>query len=177
MHLSTAHTHWKQIIQPSDWVVDATCGAGLDSLILSQLAGRLTCIDIQPKAIARTRRRLADTSCNVEFYCQSHAQFPPHLASIRLFVYNLGFLPSGDRTIHTRMESTLTSCQNALPLLAPGGALSLMCYPGHPEGAREQAALLTWASQLSPDEWAITHLQFHSPTLLLIKKNRLGSAL
>jgi hypothetical protein len=54
--------------------------------------------------------------------------------------------------------------------LLPGGALSITCYPGHEEGAREEQALLSWVQTL---DWKIFYYVWRpkSPTLLWLKKH------
>lgn len=128
-------------MQPKDTVIDATCGNGKDTEVLAALVpeGHVWSMDIQKNALERARQRIS--AKNVTFLCQSHADFPL-VSSPKLIVYNLGYLPGGDKTITTMAETTLASVQKALDLVCPGGAVSIMCYPGHPEGAREQKILL-----------------------------------
>ena len=74
---------------------------------------------------------------------------------IRLVVYNLGYLPKGNKKLTTLTDSTLQSLENALALIQPGGVVSITCYPGHEEGAKEEAALLQKVAQLSPSSWNV----------------------
>ena len=168
-HLDLAHTYWKQLLSPGDLVVDATCGNGYDSLILAQLilqndTGYLYGMDTQDSAIAATRARLTKhlpeaLLKRVGFACQSHEQFPMEIspASVQLIVYNLGYLPGGDKTRTTRVESTLTSLNQAITLIQPGGCISITAYPGHPEGKQEKQAVLTFVAQLDPQRWSCCH--------------------
>ena len=61
-HLKVAQTMWREVLQPGDLAIDATCGNGHDALVIAKLclmenAGQLHCIDIQPEAIESAKRR------------------------------------------------------------------------------------------------------------------------
>ncbi|MBS0620151.1 MAG: class I SAM-dependent methyltransferase [Verrucomicrobia bacterium] len=179
--IDLAHQYWKRLLKPGDWAIDATCGNGKDTLVLAQTlqGGGLIGIDLQEIALSHTRKRLENSPINTEvhLFCQSHESFPP-LASnhpIRLIVYNLGYLPGGDKSITTLTDSTLTSLESALKILMPGGCISLLCYPGHREGALETEAIYLRVSQLDSRKWnCCLHrnlLYRESPTLLLLQKS------
>ncbi len=182
-HLTLAKKLWQQFLRPGDGVIDATCGNGHDTLFLASLPlSFLYALDIQDKAIEQTRRRLeqilsAQERAKVTLLCMSHedlCKIPDRAHSPRLIVYNLGYLPGGDKTLTTRTESTLRSVASALTLAAPGGALSITCYPGHPEGKKEKQTLLEFCSHLDSSQWTFSHHQWegrdHSPSLLWIER-------
>lgn len=177
-HLDLAHHYWERFLRPGDWAIDATCGNGHDTLKLAQTKeiGGVIGIDIQPEALQSTQTLLGERS-NVHLYCQSHADFPPlaSLRPIRLIVYNLGYLPGGNKQMTTLTPTTLESVRKALQLVVPGGAVSIVCYPGHPEGLVEEKALLGEISGLSPQDWNVCYHTFPnrvlSPSLLFIQKN------
>lgn len=177
-HIAAAHAFWRHLVAPSDTVIDATCGNGHDTLLLAELVpnGQVIAFDIQPAAIEKTRERLASAglSDRVNLRLSSHKTFPdciPH--SIKLIVYNLGYLPGGDKTLTTLVETTLLSIQNALPLLQRGGALSITLYPGHSEGQNEEKAILELIQSLDKTKWEIEHLKPNtlptSPSVLFIR--------
>ncbi len=182
--IDLAHNLWKEILKPSDLVIDATCGNGKDSLFLAQillpLKGSLYCIDIQEKALENTKalleRELLQFLPHVQFYKQSHETLPPAPSSllVKLIVFNLGYLPTGDKSITTQVDSTLLSLSNALTILSPGGLISITCYPGHLEGKNEQEALLKTLKKLDPLLWCFTTFfwsnRHSSPSLFLVQK-------
>lgn len=186
-HLDLAHNYWKQLVSPGDTVVDATCGNGYDALLLAQLAlkeplGSVWLLDIQSTALENSRQLLekslsVEALKRVEFVVGSHANFPSSLArdSVKLVVYNLGYLPGGDKSLTTCVETTLASVKEASLLIQEGGALSITCYPGHPEGAREEQALLEMVSQWDPRIWSVCHHRWcnrsKSPSLLLLQRS------
>lgn len=63
-------------------------------------------------------------------------------------MFNLGYLPGGDKGLVTRPESTLPSLGEALEALAPGGILSVHAYGGHPGGLEEMEAVDDWFSTM-----------------------------
>lgn len=179
-HLDLSKQYWKTLLQPNDTVIDATCGNGHDTLFLSQLIpqGKIIAIDVQLEAIEKTKdllaKNLKDTN-QISFYHQSHATFPSEITekSVKLIVYNLGYLPGSDKKTKTIGKETIESIRNALKLIAPGGAICLTCYPGHPEGKEEEALLIDYTSQLNPMEWSVSWHRWvnrnAAPSLLLIQ--------
>jgi hypothetical protein len=184
-HLDLAHAYWSQIVQKGDLAIDATCGNGHDTLKLCQLVlsidkGKVYAFDIQSQAIESTRHFLAthlatELKSRVDIRQCCHSAFPNNILpkSIKLIVYNLGYLPGGNKAQTTRTETTLASLHQAQELLQPGGVISITCYPGHIEGAKEQAAILDYASCLSPKEWSCCHHVWlnrqQAPSLLMIQ--------
>jgi hypothetical protein len=65
-------------------------------------------------------------------------------------MFNLGYLPGGDKHLITQTESTLVALQSAGKLLAKDGLLTIMAYPGHPGGDDEALKVAQWCSQLAP---------------------------
>jgi hypothetical protein len=174
-HLECAHILWKQVVQPGDTLVDATCGNGHDTFFLSKLQpARLYAIDIQSTALEATRKRLELSEVHLIQGCHSH--FPKEIApeTVKLIVYNLGYLPGGNKSITTCSNTSLESIQKALSLILPGGLISITCYPGHEEGAKEEELLLKFAAELDKELWCVTHQRWinrrKAPSLLLLQK-------
>jgi SAM-dependent methyltransferase len=179
-HLKLAHQFWESLILPGDLAVDATCGNGHDTLFLAKLPiAKLYALDLQAAAIAATRQRLveglsASQLAKVQLIHGSHTHFPEEIHNVKLIVYNLGYLPGGDKSLTTRTETTLASLQLALERLKTGGAISLTCYPGHDEGAREEEALLAFVRSLDKKLWSCSYHQWinrkQAPSLLFLQK-------
>ena len=178
-HLELTKSYWQKHLEPPDIAIDATCGNGYDTLFLAQLPIRAVWgIDIQPKAIEHTRKILEahGVAHHVVLHCGSHenfawvkTSFPP-----QLIVYNLGYLPTGDKNLTTQTKTTLASLQAALPILGDRGAISITCYPGHTEGEKEEQAILSWAKSLTSTQWHVCHHRWinrdRSPTVFWIQK-------
>jgi hypothetical protein len=184
-HLEIAHRYWKDIIQLGDSIIDATCGNGQDTLILaknalSENSGALFAFDIQEKAIANTQQLLKQNlseACykRIQFFQSCHSQFPDEIPpTIKLVVYNLGYLPGGNKSLTTQVETTLKSIMAAQNLILKNGAISITCYPGHTEGKLEEAAILNYLSSLNPKDWRCCYHQWinrkDAPTLVLLTK-------
>ena len=181
-HTHLAHLIWKDFLRPGMTVIDATSGSGHDTLFLAKCvltpnSGWVHAFDIQSEALQKTRQNLelnlAQTlKPRITLHETSHETFPQNLTP-SLIVYNLGYLPGGDHSKTTLAETTLTSCINALTILAPKGLLSITTYPGHPEGHKEKSLLFDWLATLT------THPIFHhtplnrpnQPSLITIRKN------
>lgn len=187
-HLDLAHSYWEKFVQTGDHVIDATCGNGQDTLFLAKLclnesSGELYAIDILPKAVELTKKNLENSLTSsllsrIHYIPGCHSTFPEEILpeSVKLVVYNLGYLPGGgDKTKTTKVETTLQSLQHALELVQKGGMISLTLYPGHPEGEREESHILTFIKNLDPLKWNCCHHQWlnrhKSPSLLLLQKN------
>lgn len=185
-HLKLARHYWQECLQPGTCAVDATCGNGHDTLTLCQLVLKennthVYAYDIQHQAILATRQRLEEhlTAAELERViliegCHSRFEEISKELPVGLIVYNLGYLPGGDKSRTTLTKTTMESIENACNLIAPGGLISITCYPGHPEGALEEEMLLPFAEKLSSAEWCCTyHRRINrerSPGLLSLQK-------
>ncbi|MCB1071735.1 MAG: class I SAM-dependent methyltransferase [Chlamydiia bacterium] len=174
MFLTFAHEEWKKHLRPGDRAIDATCGNGHDTLVLSKLnLSHLYVFDIQEKALQATQNRLGPQK-NISYHLGCHSLLSGVEAPIHLIVYNLGYLPGGDKSLTTQTSTTLKSLEKGLNLLSPEGLISITLYPGHPEGKREEEALLAHTSTFSPKNFQVSHHQVlnrsKAPSLLLIKK-------
>ncbi len=178
-HLLLAHSYWNDFLQEDDLVIDATCGNGHDTLFLAKkvLKGQVFAFDIQQTALQNARALIKSHQMEerVAFFHASHENlFLVPSKNIRLIVYNLGYLPGGDKKITTLALSTHRSVFQALALIEhTQGAVSLMCYPGHEEGKKEQNLLLQELTSLNPHLWQVSYHQWinrpHSPSLFWIK--------
>lgn len=188
-HIDLAHSLWKNIVKPGDIAIDATCGNGNDTLILANLCldnsvGTLYAIDIQEDAIRNTQKLLSEHLPKqklerVKFSNECHSTFPKELVaqSVKIVVYNLGYLPKGNKGVTTLIATTMASIKAAMTLLQDGGIISITCYPGHSEGKEEEEALLNFTATFNPKEWSCTHHRWvnrlDSPSLLLLQKTSL----
>lgn len=137
-------------------VVDATCGNGHDTEMLARLvgaSGHVVAVDVQESATANTRERLemAGLEGRVSLHTMSHATIQDVLDEhrpVRCAVFNLGYLPGGDKTLVTTPRESVSAHEALLSRLAPGGVIITTVYTGHPGGKEEAAALLDWASAL-----------------------------
>jgi len=178
-HIDLAHSYWKRQLIPDDTAVDATCGNGHDSKILASLVSTLYLFDIQNQAIQATKEALKDSKAELHFYEMCHSKMKDVIpqGTVKLIVYNLGYLPGSDKTIKTSPQTTLESVQSSLELVTPGGMISITCYPGHSEGAQEEKELVDFARSLCPKSWCVSFEQIlnrnQAPSLLIFQKAKL----
>ncbi|SYX09239.1 hypothetical protein,Putative rRNA methylase [Chlamydia poikilotherma] len=156
-----SHEIFQKVLNPGDTVVDATCGNGKDCLILARLLkgkGKLVAYDVQREALDKASL-LCSSSLSfeersiIEFKEMSHEYI--NEAGAKLFHYNLGYLPNGDKSLTTLETSTLVSVQRALDLVAPQGVITVVCYPGHEEGENEMVSVERLACGLDSKLWEV----------------------
>jgi predicted methyltransferase len=174
------HLLLKGGIAAGDFAIDATAGNGHDTVFLARAVGengRVLAIDIQEQAIASTAARLENEG--LRYRVRLHRGCHADLAEIagaespRAIVFNLGYLPGGDHGLITRTESTLKALAAAWEILAPGGALAVVCYPGHEGGDREAAAAVDFIASLPASRTArygMISTEKPAPFLLLSRK-------
>jgi SAM-dependent methyltransferase len=176
-----SHLLIRRFVTSGDHVIDATCGNGKDTLLLAELVGangRVWAFDIQQKAIDETSARLTDSGCftYVELIHAGHETIAAHCSGpVKAVIFNLGYLPGGDRKVITRPESTLAGLEQSLEILTPGGIVALTVYPGHDGGAGEQSALEVRLNQLPPNSfhvWRMAQMNVtdDAPYVILIQK-------
>ena len=161
-------------------LVDFTMGNGHDTEYLCTKVpnGKVYAFDIQAQAVENTKKRLAEAGLeNAVVIHDSHAKVKEYVKeSIDGGLFNLGYLPGGDKSIHTMRESTLQAIEGGISLLKVGGIIVISVYPGHEEGTLEGQMLLDHLSQKSKFEYCITHFRIiNSPTapfIIAIEKIR-----
>jgi tRNA G37 N-methylase Trm5 len=163
--LQQAHAILKTQLHNGDIVVDATAGNGYDSLFLAQQItpfGLVYSFDIQAAAITASQSRLiaADLLSCVCLIQHSHAQMsaqiaPQHHGKIKAIMFNLGYLPHGDKTIMTQTDSTLLALEAAAELLAPSGVMTILAYPGHQGGDTETAQVANWCQKRASENFSV----------------------
>lgn len=141
-----AHAAVRTVLQSGETAIDATAGNGHDTRFLAELVGptgRVFAFDVQPAALARTSALLESAGlANVTLLERDHAEIAEAVAAefhgrIGAVMFNLGYLPGGDKAVTTRTATTIAAVRAAIGMLRPGGVLTVIAYPGHPGGAAE----------------------------------------
>ena len=176
-------------IKKRNSAIDATAGNGHDTLFLAQTVGnggKVFAIDLQEEAIEATRERIeaSDFAKPVEYFCHDHAEMkdiipPGKHGKIKAIMFNLGYLPGGDKSATTTWPSTLKAIRAGLDLLREGGLLTIVVYPGHSAGKQEAIALDKFSTQLDADEFSVVRYEFANlrnepPYLIAIGKREQG---
>lgn len=152
--LKLAHQAIQQQIQTGDSVIDATVGNGHDTLFLAEQvgrAGRVYGFDIQQTALNSAAQRL-DHHEQVKLILASHSDMKQHIpkeqhGNIKAVMFNLGYLPKGDKSIITQSQSTLSALNAACDLLTNNGMITILAYTGHQGGMDEANNIENWLTQ------------------------------
>ncbi|MCC5894579.1 MAG: class I SAM-dependent methyltransferase [Alkalibacterium sp.] len=177
--LNYSHSLLDKAVSSGDIAIDATVGNGHDTIKLAHLvgsSGRVIGFDIQPQAIDTTLKKVTDAGLEEQVYLHhlGHEQvdslsLEPN--SVSAVVFNLGYLPRGDKSIITTPSTTLDAIAKCLPLLKKGGVLLVMVYYGHEGGEREKNSVLTFVESLPQKSFNVLQYgfinQINSPPFLL----------
>ena len=143
------------IVRDNDIVVDATIGNGKDTLFLSNIVknGKIFGFDIQKEALENTKKLLDENNIiNYELFNVSHElildKLNEYKNKISLVLFNLGYLPNGDKTITTNYKSTIKAIDDSLKLLNNKGIIITVIYPGHEEGLIESIKIKEYLNKL-----------------------------
>ncbi len=159
--------------------IDATCGRGNDTIYMANILkdiGHVYSYDIQQIAIDYTKELLdKENITNVTLFNESH-EFIKEV-DIDLIIYNLGYLPNGDKNITTKCDTTLSSIKKMITLmeLNPKMLIIIVIYPGHFEGKRESDAINNYVKSLPSNTYLVTkYLNYNqetSPYIITISKD------
>lgn len=168
-HNAVTYVHMilQQLLRVGDVVVDATAGNGNDARFMLGLVGApgiLYAFDVQAEAIAATRSAIGGLPGTVHLINAGHEAMADHVAiadhgRVRAVTFNLGYLPGGDHTQTTTVNSTLAAVRSAMSVIAVHGMITIVCYR-HPEGELELQALRELAVGLDQQSWVVTETTF-----------------
>ena len=126
IHLS--HDFLAEVLDDESVAVDATMGNGNDTAFLAGLAKKVYAFDVQEQALEKTRQRLSDLEIeNAELILDGHENLDRYVTEpIRAAIFNLGYLPSADKSVITKPHTTLEAIEKILDRLEVGGRLAIM---------------------------------------------------
>ncbi|EYE88403.1 hypothetical protein Q428_08370 [Fervidicella metallireducens AeB] len=170
----------KDVINEDDIVVDATLGNGKDTIFLSQLVpyGKVYAFDIQERAI---KKFIEDTDMNiiknVVLINSGHEHIEEFVREKpKAIIFNLGYLPGGDKDITTKADTTIVAVKKGLEMLLPGGLMILIVYVGHENGKEEAVQLRELVKELNRKVFSAMEINYSSkdnnaPFIIIIEKN------
>lgn len=181
-----AHSLLETAVGPGDIAIDCTAGNGHDTVFLASLvgdSGHVYSFDIQKKALEKTAENLheKDLFNRVQLIHDSHSNLKCHIPSeqhkVKAVIFNLGYLPGGDKTVVTRGETTIEAIEQALLLLSKGGIIAIVIYPGHEEGKTERDMVLHHLSTLDQKEVHVLKYEFinqknNPPFVVVLEKQK-----
>ncbi len=180
--LKLSHAHFRAHIKEGDPVIDATCGRGRDTLLLSELVGKggtVFAFDIQEEAIQSTKALLLENRReNVTLILDSHHKMSEYVKEASAVVFNFGFLPGGDHRIFSHPDTSLKALDAALSILRDDGFISLCIYYGGDTGFEERDAILDYLERLDQKKYTVMLQSFYNrkncpPLFAVIEKNRM----
>ena len=154
----------RTVVLPGETAIDATAGNGYDTQFLAELVGpegSVFAFDLQPLALQNTASRLRESNLdNVTLIEMDHSrlrelipeQFHGRIAAV---MFNLGYLPGGDKEITTTAASTRRAIQTAAYLLRQDGLMTVIAYTGHDGGASEAQVVEQVLSEFPESDWLI----------------------
>ncbi|MFW6035607.1 MAG: class I SAM-dependent methyltransferase [Halothermotrichaceae bacterium] len=161
-------SHWlmKNYIKEGDKVIDATSGNGHDTVFLADLVGKegyVWAFDIQKEAIANTKEQIVEKKYQdrVKIIKDNHKNVKKYIeSSVSGILFNLGYLPRGDKNKPTTAADTLQAVKKGIELLKTGGILVLVCYTEHSGGKEEFNTVHNYLKELKQDEFNVLHYHF-----------------
>jgi methylase of polypeptide subunit release factors len=168
--------------------IDATVGNGYDTLFLAHAvgpSGHVIGFDVQKAALKNASELLRFTGMidRVRLVLGCHSGIEDYLRNgrpVQVAMFNLGYLPRGDRSIVTRAPTTLAAIDGLLRHLSSSGRVTILSYRGHTGGPEEYEAVKRYLD--SPREDLLVRevaSQFDSettPRLFLLEKRNVGNA-
>lgn len=154
-----------------------TAGNGNDSkFILDKKNPKiLYAFDIQKLSQERCQKLIGQRE-NFKFILDDHKNIEKYIEEkIDLFVYNLGFLPRGNKSITTNYKSVIKSLESALSLLNKNGLILITFYPGHEAGKDEAFYVGNFLKNLDQKKFQLIKYDFYNqintpPFLISIRK-------
>ncbi|MBP2621238.1 16S rRNA (cytosine(1402)-N(4))-methyltransferase [Streptococcus panodentis] len=174
IHLS--HDFLAEVLDGQSVAVDATMGNGHDTLFLARLAKQVYAFDIQEQALTKTRQRLKEAGLdNVRLILAGHEELSRYVPRFKAAIFNLGYLPSADKSVITQPQTTLQALDQVCQGLEVGGRAAVMIYQGHAGGDRERDAVLDFVRQLPQQAFTVMLYKTlnqinHPPFLVMIEK-------
>ncbi len=162
------HMHKEYILRhlgEGDVCADFTMGNGHDTEFLSKVVGekgKVYAFDIQKSAVESTEKKLKAAGCpeNYVLINDSHHKLKDYIKEpIKAGMFNLGYLPGGDKSITTMRETTLPAIRAAIEMMDKDAILNIAVYPGHREGELEGEEIEAMLSEYSRFKLCVTKIK------------------
>jgi len=160
----------EKAVTEGDIVIDATVGNGHDTVFLAEIVGPTGHVfgyDIQENAVSNTKQKLLNKQLleRVTLFQTSHSNIIQTIperyhGSIAGAMFNLGYLPGGNKDIVTKPHSTIEAIRQILSILKSEGVIVLVIYHGHEEGKIERDTILEFVKQLDQNKAHVLEYRF-----------------
>lgn len=144
-------------------VLDMTCGKGFDSkFILENLKPKkLYAFDVQEMSRDKSKETLGVFPDNFTFILDNHKNLDKYVKEeIDLAIFNLGYLPSSDKTITTNYRDVIEALEKILENSSKTSMIIITFYPGHPEGKKESIYVEDYLRELPQKDYSIMKYDF-----------------
>lgn len=180
--VSITKSYIKDYIKQGQVVLDATVGNGKDTVLMANMvgdSGRVYGFDIQKIAIENTKKLLEEETFRerVVLIRDSHEYLNKYISvKLDFIIYNLGYLPNGDKDIITKASTTIKSLKSALELLNNNGLLLINSYVGHDGGLEENIEIENLLKNLNQKHFNVLKHSFINqkntpPVLYIVEKS------
>ena len=132
--------------------------------------------------IALAEKRLCNESNykNTKLFVKDHSelkQILPEEEKLQLAIFNLGYLPSGDKQIITQANTTIKAITSVLEHLDTMGLLLVASYIGHPGGMAEFEAVQSYLEKLDQKSYNVAMFNFLNqknlpPRLFIVERRK-----
>jgi SAM-dependent methyltransferase len=136
--IDIAHDLLSKYLNKNQIIVDATCGNGHDTFFVAPKVKCVHAFDIQASAIEHSQA-LNKNYQNIFYHHTSHENITKIIDHYDGILFNLGYLPKGDKEITTNHITTIQTLKNLHR--NQKGFVLIVAYPGHKEGIIEQVAV------------------------------------
>ncbi len=180
-----SHVIISRILTEGDYAIDATAGNGNDTLFLKKCVGsdgKVFAFDIQKSALLTAENLLKKYNLfeNIELINSGHQYLAENIPSIytgniKAVLFNLGYLPGGNKSIVTQPKTSIDGITQALTLLSINCLVSIIYYTGHSGGKTEFDEIMKYLKSLNQKNYSVTHYKasdklINPPGLLTIEK-------
>ena len=172
--IQLSHDFLAEVLDSDSIAIDATMGNGNDTAFLAGLAKKVYAFDIQKQALEKTQEKLSQLSLdNVSLILAGHETIDTYVHEpIKVAIFNLGYLPSADKSLITRPDTTLEAIDKILERLEVGGRMAIMIYYGHEGGQVEKDTVLSFVEKLPQTHYTVMMYgpinQVHTPPFLIM---------
>ncbi len=147
----------REVIRAGEYCIDGTVGNGYDTVFLAECVGeggKVMGFDVQGDAISNTKKRLEEAGLLDRVILQElgherMGEVVPEdwMGKVGCVMFNLGYLPGGNKGVITSEETSLRGIEEAVKLVRVGGMVSVMIYRGHEGGKEEYEAIVNWVEE------------------------------
>lgn len=171
----------KKVIKTGDIACDCTAGNGNDTVFLAGIvgeSGKVYAFDVQKDAIENTQKKLEENELieRVKLINDGHEKIDKYIeGKVKLFIFNLGYLPKVSHEITTKADTTLCAVKKCMKLLLKNGAIIINVYYGHENGKEEKKVLEEFCQKINQKEFNVFKLYFmnqanNPPELICIER-------